>query len=384
MKLLYLVTEDSYFLSHRLPMAQAAREAGFETVLVARISRHRDEIEKCGIRVIPLTMERRSLNPFRALGDIASIRKIYKQEKPDVVHHIAMKPVLFGSIAAWRRGVPRVVNAFAGLGYVFASRDLMARMLRIFLVPLFRFFLKRRGSFLLLQNEDDRALLRRLRMAPESRTVVIPGSGIDTDLFPLLPLPDKQSPFICVYAGRMIGIKGLQTLKEAFAILSRRSSRITLWLCGRPDDANPGSWSEDSLRQWERESGNVVYKGHCPDMRTIWAQAHVAVQASYGGEGVPKSLLEAASCARPIVASDVPGCREMVDENINGLLVPSRDAPALAEALLKLSLMTNDTLSAMGAASRDMISRKGMSAAAITARTKEFYLQLVADEGDKV
>lgn len=384
MKLVYLVTEDGYFFSHRLPMAQAAREAGFEVVLVTRVSRCREEIEKRGIRVVPLEMDRRSLNPLRALDDIAAIQRIYRQEKPDIAHHIAMKPVLFGSIAAWRAGVPHVVNAFAGMGYVFASRDFLARILRLFLIPAFRIFLKRRGGFLLLQNEDDYALLRHLRMAPEGSTAVIPGSGIDTDLFPALPLPDRSHEFVCVYAGRMIGIKGLQTLKETFAILSSRVPHVRLWLCGRPDAANPGSWTDDALRRWEKESGNVVYKGHCADMRTVWAQAHAAVQASYGGEGIPKALLEAASCARAVVASDVPGCREMVEDEVNGFLVPPRDAQALADAIVKLSSMDSPTLSAMGTASRDLISRKGMRAADITAQTKALYLQLVADEGNQI
>lgn len=386
MKLLYLVTEDGYFFSHRLPMARAAKSAGFDDVaVIANVRNHRRAIEKEGVRVISLPMDRRSLNPFRAVADIVRIVRIYRREQPDLVHHIAMKPVLYGSIAGWLAGVPHTVNAFAGLGYVFTADALLARALRLILVPLFRVFLKRRGSYLLLQNGDDLALMRRLKIAQEGNAGVIPGSGIDLDLCPAQPFSGGEKEVIFVFAGRMIGIKGLQTLKDAFDILRLRTPQIKLWLCGAPDPANPGSWTEDQLRAWAGASGgNVLYKGHCADMRAVWAAAHGAVQPSYGGEGVPKSLLEAAAYARPIVATDVPGCRDMVDEGKNGLIVHPRDPQALARAIEKVALSPPEEKMAMGHASRELVMRKGMGAADIGERTKALYLKLVADEGNQV
>lgn len=379
MKIIYLVTEDNYFYSHRLPMARAAKAAGFDDVVViTNVKNHRGLIEKEGIRVIPLSLDRRSLNPFRAAGHIFRLWIIYRREKPDIVHHIAMKPVLYGSIAALAAGIKRIINAFAGLGYVFTSQDFRARFLRIILMPDFMLLLRRRNSYLLLQNEDDLALLRRLRMVPEGRVRVIRGSGVDTASCHPLPSPASTQEFICVYAGRMIGIKGLDTLKGAFEILALRAPHARLWLCGDPDPANPGSWSEEQLKEWERQSGGrVVYKGHCADMSAIWAQAHVAVQASCGGEGVPKSLLEAAAYARPIIATDVPGNREVVKDGRNGFLVKPRDAEALAAAIEKVALLPDGKRTAMGHESRILIENSDMTAACVSAESEKLYREVL-------
>ena len=169
----------------------------------------------------------------------------------------------------------------------------------------------------------------------------------------------------------MIGIKGLPTLKEAFALLAQRAPYIKLHLYGRPDPDNPGSWREETLRQWDAESGNVSYKGHADDMAAIWTGAHAAVQASYGGEGVPKSLLEAAACGRAVVASDVPGCREIVEDGNNGFLVPPYDAAALAAAIEKLA-GDMALCRRMGENSRKMVAGD-MSAERVTAQTVDLY-----------
>lgn len=379
MKIIYLVTEDNYFYSHRLPMARAAKAAGFDDVsVITNVKNHRDLIEKEGIRVIPLSLDRRSLNPFRAACHILRIWGIYRREKPDLVHHIAMKPVLYGSIAARAAGIKRIINAFAGLGYVFTSQDFRARFLRVILTPDFMLLLRRRNSYLLLQNEDDRALLRGLRMVPEGRVRVIRGSGVDTATCRSLPYPVSAPDFICVYAGRMIGIKGLDTLKAAFEILALRVPRARLWLCGAPDFANPGSWSEEQLREWERQSGgHVVYKGHCNDMSAIWAHAHAAVQASCGGEGVPKSLLEAAAHARPIIATDVPGNREVVENGRNGFLVKPQDAEALAAAIEKMASLADEKGAAMGRESRILIEGSDMTAARVGEETEKLYREVL-------
>jgi glycosyltransferase involved in cell wall biosynthesis len=373
MKLIYLVTEDSYFYSHRLPMARAAQAAGFDVAVITNAQKHKEAIEYEKIRVIPLSLERRNLNPFLAARHIAQVTAIYRREKPDAVHHVAMKPVLYGSIAAWAAGVPRVVNAFAGLGYVFTADTPLAKSLRLMLWPAFWLFLKQQGSHLLLQNDDDLHMLDRMKLVPPGRTHVIRGSGVE--MLPAVPYPSTNGDFVCIFAARMIGIKGLQTLKEAFALLQQRAPRIKLWLCGRPDPANPGSWTEEQLQLWTAYAPNVVYKGHCTDMRAMWAQAHVALQPSYGGEGVPKSLLEAAAMARPIIAADVPGCRDMVEPGRNGFIVPPRDAAALANAIEKLSNSGNGA--AMGAESRKIVEEKRMTAADITAQTRALYSTLL-------
>lgn len=336
MKLIYLVTEDWYFHSHRLPMARGAQQAGFDVAVVTNVHQHKEAIEACGIRVIPWSLDRKSLNPFSALRQIFDLIKIYHVEKPDLVHHIAMKPILFGSIAAVAARVPRVLNAFAGLGVIFNTDIPVARVIRPFLLVAFRGLLKRPGFWLLFQNPDDRARMARFNVVDPARTVIIRGSGVDVARYPVTPLPPAP-PFICAFAGRMIDTKGLPTMKTAFEILATRAPEIQLWLCGKPDSGNPGTWDEARLRAWVDASPNVKWIGFQAKMSDIWTQSHLALQPSWGGEGLPKALLEAGACARAMVASDVSGCREVVIPGQNGFLVPAEDGPALAEAIYKIS-----------------------------------------------
>ena len=170
----------------------------------------------------------------------------------------------------------------------------------------------------------------------------------------------------------MISIKGLSTLKDAFEVLRKKAPNIKLWLCGIPDEGNPESWTVDQLRSWEQENSNVIWKGYCKDMVGIWARAHCALQPSWGGEGVPKALLEAGACGRAMVATDVPGCRDVVSDGDNGFLVPARDARALAQAIADIA-SNPARCEAMGRESRKIIEDKGFSAAAVQARTATLY-----------
>lgn len=369
-KLIFVVTEDWYFYSHRRPMVAAAQDCGFDVAVITTVDKHRAAIEALGVEVIPFAFARKSLNPFRALGQIGRLKRIYRAEKPALVHHIAMKPILFGSLAAWFAGVPCVVNAFAGLGYLFNASSLLALLLRLGLYLPFFAVLRRRNTWLLFQNKDDLATLQRQGLAVPARARVIRGSGVDINTFAVQPRPPSQDGFSCVYAGRMIGIKGLQTLKEAFEVLKTRAPQVRLKLYGSPDPANPGSWSERDLRLWA-ESDNVAYEGRAVDMVPVWAAADMAVQASYGGEGVPKSLLEAAACGRPLVATDVPGCREIVKDHVNGFLVPPCDAQALADAIARLA-NEPELCAEMGAESRKM-AEQDFSAEAVRTQTAAFY-----------
>lgn len=375
--LIFVVTEDWYFLSHRMPTVKGAQAAGYQVAVITGDGTARAAIEAQGVRVIPFSFDRRSLNPLKALRQIWQLRCLYRAEGPQVVHHIAMKPILFGALAAWLAGVPHVVNAFAGLGYVFSADTMLARGMRLILIPAFHFLLNRPGSVVLFQNEDDRALLRKLRALPlrgDDNTVLIRGSGVDTQALRPLPLPEGGGDFICVFAGRMIGIKGLPTLQEAFARLQHSSPRIKLWLCGQPDPGNPGSWTQQQIDAWVADNPQVIFKGHC-QMADIWQQAHVALQPSYGGEGIPKSLLEAAACGRPIIATDVPGCRDMVVEGQNGFLVPPHDAALLAERIVLLA-QDHDLCQRMGHASRVLVEGE-LSAEAVSRKAQALYQSLL-------
>ncbi len=376
--LFYLVPNDSYFFSHRLPMARAAREAGFSVTLVTGSERCRKGIEAQGIRVILcpfLTPGGMSL--WREARAAAALVGLYRAERPHLAHHITIKSILYGSFAARAARTPHVINAFAGLGYIFVSEAPLARALRVLLFPILGFLMRREGFVTLFQNPDDRQTLRDLRLVGEGeeKAIVIPGSGVDPDALPALPLPPVEGGegVVCVYAGRMIGIKGLETLREAFALLDQKArGGVTLWLCGAPDPANPGSWSREELRRWERDAPNVRWLDQQADMTAIWARAHIALQPSYGGEGIPRALLEAACCARPIIASDVPGCREVVDPGKSGLLVPPRDAEALAGAIESLA-RDPQRMRVFGVLGRRLIEERGLSVAAVMDKTRLMY-----------
>lgn len=373
--LLYLVPNDAYFYSHRLPMARAAQDAGFSVGLVTGSSTRHSEIEAQGVRIIACRIAPGGAGFPAWLRATWDLFWIYRRERPAVVHHITLKAIVCGAPAAAFAMVPRVVNAFAGLGHIFTTQDLRARVLRTGIRLVLPFFLRRTGSVTLVQNADDGARLARLGLADPDRTVLIPGSGVDPDRFPVLSLPSTDAGLVCVFAGRMIGIKGLETLRMAFEMLRARAPTLSLWLCGAPDPNNPGSWSAESLRAWEAASPNVVWKGQQNDMTDLWAHAHFAVQPSLGGEGVPKSLLEAAACGRGIVASDTAGCRDVVEHGANGLLVPPGNARALADALAAI-VRDPGQLEAWGQRSRALIFERDFSAQAVTDRTRRLYESL--------
>jgi glycosyltransferase involved in cell wall biosynthesis len=374
MKLIYLVTEDWYFYSHRLPMVRGAQRAGFDVCVICNVDKHKALIEKAGVRVIPLSLTRRSLNPFLAARQIFDLIKIYRREKPDLVHHIAMKPVLYGSIAALAARVPAQLNAFAGLGIVFTSDIMLARILRPLLLAMFRILLRQRGAWTLFQNGDDRAYMESRGITDPKRTEIIRGSGVEMEHYAVTPLP-QTPPFICAYAGRMIQMKGLQDMYDAFEILRQRGvGHIHLWLCGLPDPGNPQSWGEDRLNAWCEANPSVMWKGH-QVMQDIWPQVHLALQPSLGGEGLPKALLEAGACARPMIATDVPGCREVVKNGVNGVLIPQNDPQRLAEEILKFA---NDLAlcARMGQAGRAMIARE-LSADSVTHEIAHLYKKMI-------
>ena len=329
--LTYLVTEDWYFLSHRLPMAIAAQRAGYEVHVATHLNESAAEIEALGFRLHPLSWRRGSLNPLRLLSIIRDIRRIYRVYPPDIVHHVALQPAIIGSLAAL--GLPIVrLNALAGLGYGFTSQSIKAQILRPLLTLLLRMLLNSKRADVLVQNPDDRAAVLGLGIRPE-RIFLIPGSGVDTEH--LRSLPEPHEPITVAYMGRLLDDKGLRTLISAYDILNKRGETIRLRIGGEADPANPASIAADEIETWKERPG-VEVLGHIDDIAKFWASAHIAVLPSRR-EGLPKSLLEAAACGRPIVATDVPGCREIARQDINALLVPVDDPPALAEALARLA-----------------------------------------------
>lgn len=328
-KLLYFVTEDWYFCSHRLPLAVAAKDAGYDVAVVTHVNDHAETIRRSGIRLIPFNLSRRGMNILPELATVARLVMLYRSEKPDLVHHVAMKPVLYGSLAARLSDVPRVVNALGGLGYVFTSGQTKARFLRPVIGSAFRGLLNSRRSRLVLQNPDDHALFIRKRIINEERIRLIRGSGVDTAAFSRIPEPSGIP--VVVLASRMLWDKGVKEFVEAAAKLKNLGIDARFILVGDTDPHNPSAIPNEQLNLWHTKK-MIEWWRRRDDMPAVFGQSHIVCLPSYR-EGLPKVLIEAASCGRPIVTTDTPGCREVVRNEENGLLIPVRNAAALADAL---------------------------------------------------
>lgn len=332
-KIVYLVSEDWYFCSHRLPLGIATREAGAEVVVATRVNDHRAQIEAAGVRIAPIEMQRSGTKPFTDLTTIRQITELYSREQPDLVHHVALKPILYGGYAAKRAGVPAIVNAVAGMGFMFISNSLFARTARPLIVCAQRALMNRTNTRTILQNPDDVEMYtQRIGVSPDHLTI-IPGVGVDINQFTVVPEPFAVPTAVCV--SRMLRDKGIHELVAATRLLHAKGVELRVRLVG-PTDDNPASIPRATLAEWNRE-GVVEVVGPSEDIAGEYARAHIAVLPSYR-EGLPKSLLEAAACGRPMVATDVPGCREVCIHGETGLRVPARTIEPLADALERLIL----------------------------------------------
>ncbi len=363
--LVYLVTEDWYFVSHRLPMAIAAQRAGYRIHVATRVSTHGAQIEAKGFTLHPLDWCRGSINPLEVASIVRQVRRLYRDLQPDLVHHVALQPSIIGSLAAIGLPVARL-NALAGLGFVFTSRNLSALVLRPVLAALVRVLFNNPLSAVLVQNPDDRDAVQALGVASE-RVHLIPGSGVDTSV--ITPLPEPEGDVTAAFVGRLLDDKGIRPLVEAQALMAAHGERVRLLIAGDRDPANPASIPADEVEGWKHRPG-VELLGLVSGIEKVWARAHVAVLPSRR-EGLPKSLLEAAAFGRPIVATDVPGCREIARHDVNAFLVPPDDPVALADAIAVLA--RDPALRArLGAAGRALVEAE-FSSARIGAQVVALY-----------
>jgi glycosyltransferase involved in cell wall biosynthesis len=334
-RLLFVITEDWYFVSHRLDLARAARDAGFEVGIATRVASCSEQIRNAGIHLFPLRyMRRSSRNPWIELRAVNELTALYRHWLPSIVHHVAAKPVIYGGLAAQRASIPAVVNALAGLGYVFASPSMRARALRPAILAAYRAAFRHTHSRLIVQNPEDEAVVLKHRLVSPARLELIRGSGVDTRAF----APSKE-PFgvvTFVLAGRMLWNKGVGEFVEAARIARKRGTKARFVLVGDSDVENPATIPQSQLGSWQEE-GTIEWWGQRNDMHDVLSSSHVVCLPTYYGEGLPKVLLEAAACGRPLLASDVPGCREIAIHNETGLLVPPRDPAALADAMQALA-----------------------------------------------
>jgi glycosyltransferase involved in cell wall biosynthesis len=319
-------------------------------------------MEAEGFRVIPWRISRRSLNPLRELNAFFQVVRAYKRERPDLVHHVALKPIVYGGLAARLCGWPASVNAITGMGHVFTNSNWRMRLLRKGLLMVLRIALGSKNSKTVFQNEDNRTLLIRAGVVPLARTTVIRGTGVNVEQF--VPQREATGPPVVVLASRLLWEKGIADFVEAARILRTQRTNARFVLVGKPDPENPSSIPEAQIRAWV-ESHLVEWWGHHDEMAKVFAKASVVCLPSYG-EGFPRVLVEAAACGRAIVSTDVPGCREVVRNGENGFLVPARNPRALARAL--------DTLI------RDPILRSNMAGRGREIALREFSEEMIFAE----
>ncbi len=375
-RLLYVASEDFAFLLNRLPMARAARQAGFEVHVATRVDKGAEVIEAEGFILHRIPFQRGGLSPFAAIPTVLALRRVRNAIKPQIVHHSGLQCCVYGSIAAIGQKIP-LVNAITGLGYIFTSITWRTRLLRRGMVLLLPWLLNTRQSLVLVQNPDDQAVLETLGIQ-HKRIVMIRGSGVDTDV--MQPLPEPEGPITAGFAGRLLTDKGIRVLVAAHGILRDQGYDINLMIAGNPDPANPASVSLEEAQEWGRRPG-ITWLGHISDIRSLWKRCHFAVLPSHR-EGLPMSLLEAAACGKPMIGTDAPGCREVVVDGQTGLLVPIEDARALAEAMRRLA-DSPQLRERYGRAARQLVVEK-LSAKIVGEAIVELYDRLIFEESGGV
>jgi glycosyltransferase involved in cell wall biosynthesis len=368
MKILLFANTDWYLFNFRLHLARTLQALGHEVVLVSPPGDYGPRLIEAGFRWLPFPFARRGINPLFEFSTIARLRKLYQSEKPDAVHHFTIKCVLYGSSAAKQLGIRHVINSITGLGYVFLGQSWSTQIIRKLVINFYQRALV--DTHVIFQNPDDLALFKQIGLVNADQVTLIRGSGIDIEHF--RPLPEQGSYPLVVLPGRLLWDKGVGEFVEAARLLRASGVRARFALVGDSDLSNPAAVPLDQLSSWQRE-GIVEWWGWHDDMRSVFALSHVVCLPSYR-EGVPRVLAEAAACARPLVATDVPGCREVVIHNSNGLLVRSHDPEALANALRML--IENPSLRRrMGDEGRRM-AEKEFAEGLITDETLAYYNRL--------
>lgn len=332
--LLFVVNNPDFFLSHRVALARAAQAAGYTVHVATMPGASVAAIEALGMRHHSLPMTRSGSNPLQELRTLIALYRVMRAVRPDVVHLVTIKPVLYGGIAARLARVPGMVAAISGLGFIFVRPGKRAAFVRRIVAMLYRLALGHPNSRIIFQNESDRNMLESLGAVRRSQVVMIRGAGVDLSLFEDTPEP-AAPPVVVTLAARLLFDKGVQEFVDAARLLRAQGVPVRMQLVGSPDLGNPASVQPADVQAWDEE-GAVVCLGERQDVPALYAQSHIVTLPSYR-EGLPKSLLEAAAAGRAVVTTDVPGCRDAIEPGQTGVLVPVKDARALADAIAKLA-----------------------------------------------
>jgi len=370
-KLFFIVSEDKSFWSHRLSLALSAIDAGYDVTLVSNFNKLESKIKNRGVNVININFVRSSKHPFTDLKNIFKLIFILRKEKPDIIHNVALKTILIASIAGLFSKKMVIINAFTGLGYVFSSDQLHAKLIRFFIKPIFKLLFRRSNYWTIFQNPDDMNLFERLGLINLNQSTLIRGSGVETNKF--IQSDDLNKIPVVMLASRMLWDKGVGEFVKVAKRAYKNKINAEFMLVGGIDNDNPMSIPLSTLNQWV-SNGDVQWEGHSDNMPDMLASASIVCLPSYR-EGLPKVLLEAAAIGRPLIASDGPGCREIVRDKHNGLLVKMRDADSLYEAVLML-VNNREMRETMGRNSRTLVETE-LSTTIINTQTIELYRRVV-------
>jgi len=352
-RLLFIVNVDWFFLSHRLPIALGAMKQGWDVHVAVGMTDKQAELAAYGFTVHPLTIARGRVGARKEFAAFWQIFCLLRALKPDVVHLVTIKPVLFGGIAARMLRVPGVVAAISGLGFVYVAKGFRASLKRWLVSCLYKLALERKRLIVIFQNPDDRKYLSRIVTLPPQMLRMITGSGVDLEKF--VPTEFPSGVPVVAMACRLLANKGVWEFVQAARYLRERGAAARFCLAGTIDPENPASLHEIDMKSIERE-GVVELLGKRDDMERVLAAAHIVTLPSYYGEGLPKVLMEAAACGRAVITTDMPGCRDAIEPGVTGLLVPARNASALADAIEEL-LQDPKRCRAMGKAGRALAER---------------------------
>lgn len=381
-RVLFVVNAHEFTAAHRLPLLCGAQAAGFQVEAVAPgSSPAARRLEREGFVTHPIRLSRRGLRVWEEWGAVRELTSLYRRLAPDLVHHATIKPVIYGTMAARRAGSPAVVNAITGLGYVYTGSDWRSRLLRPVVNSLYRHALGYANQRIIFQNSDDQAVLQRIGAVTPDQAALIPGSGVDVAAF--TPAPEPEGDPLVVLPARLLWDKGLREFVDAARILRAEGSRVRFTLVGGLDEGNPSGSAEADIRRWVQE-GVVEWWGASDDMPSVYRAAHVVALPSYR-EGLPKVVIEASACGRPVVTTDAPGCRDAVVDGETGYLVPVRDSQALA-ARIRTLLESRELRQRLGEAGRRLVVER-FSTECVVEATLKVYDELLAQsrpEGGKV
>ena len=376
MKVIFFANTEWYLFNFRLALAKHLRKRGVEVVMISPPGSYGKKLEEEGFRWIPVPMARRSLNPLREAWLLCKLIRIYQTEKPDIVHHFTIKCVVYGGLAARLVGIKGIVGAVAGMGFVFASSSALAAMLRPMVRVLLQIALGGKKCRLILQNPDDLNAFVSASIVDPANVRLIPGSGVNTDRFsPSLKSSASEGSKKVLLAARLLWEKGIAEYIEAAQQLKTLGYSVDFLLAGEPDMGNPNSVQPEQVETW-KQAGIIKPVGHVVDMAELLKSIDIMVLPSFYREGVPRSLIEAAAAGLPIVTTDAPGCRDIVENGVNGFLVPVRDSNALAKALRKL-LEDPVLASCMGEAGRAKALAK-FDERLVFEKTVDVYRELVS------